>query len=58
MQWYVPDPHAVLDQPLVDGLCGMGHEDASAKIGLCHDVGQACGMVQVEMRDQQDIHGA
>lgn len=48
----IPNPHAVLDQPLVDGLGGMGHENASSEIGLCHDIGQACGVIQMEMANQ------
>lgn len=36
---YIPDAHAVLDQPLVDGLRGVGHEDASPEVRLRHDIG-------------------
>lgn len=36
---YVPDAHTVLDQPFVDGLRGVGHEDASPEVCLGHDVG-------------------
>jgi len=34
----VPNTDAVLDEPLVDGLSGMCHEDTTAKVGLGQDV--------------------
>ena len=40
--------YAVLYQPLVDGFCWMGHEDASSKVGFCKDIGQRRGMVKME----------
>ena len=29
----------------------MGHEDAAAEVGLCEDIGQRCGVVDVETED-------
>ena len=44
----VADAHAVLDEPLVDGLGGMGHEDAALEVGLGQDIREGGGMVNVE----------
>lgn len=42
------DAHRVLDEPLVDGLCRVGHEDAAAEVCFGEDVGEGGGMVEVE----------
>ena len=44
----IADANGVLDQPFIDGFCGVGHEDAAAEIGLGEDVGEAHRMVEVE----------
>ena len=42
------DAHRVLDEPFVNGFCGVGHEDAAAEVGLGEDVGKGGGMVEVK----------
>lgn len=44
----VADAYAVLDEPLVDGLGWMGHEDAASEVGLGQDIGEGGGMVDME----------
>ena len=44
----IADPDGVLDQPFVDGFCGVGHENATTEIGLGQDVGEAHCVVEVE----------
>lgn len=51
-----PNSNAVLNQPFVDSLRGMGHKDAAFERRFGHDVGQAGCMIQMEMADQQHIH--
>ncbi len=45
---FIPDSYTVLNQPLVDGLGGMGHEDSSLEVGLGHDIRQRSRMVEME----------
>ncbi len=44
----VADAHTVLDEPLVDGLGRVCHEDAAAEVGLGQDIGERGGVVDVE----------
>ncbi len=36
----IAHPNTVLDQPLVDGLGGMCHEDSATKVGLGQYIGK------------------
>lgn len=44
----VANPDTVRDEPLVDGLCWMRHEDSAFEICLCQHVGQRSGMVNMK----------
>ena len=44
----VADADGVLDQPAVDGFCGVGHEDAAFEGGFAQDVGEGGDVVEVE----------
>lgn len=46
----------VREKPLVDGLCGMGHEDSSGKVGLFHQVGERGGVIEVKVSDETHVH--
>lgn len=40
----------VLNEPFVDGLGGMRHEDAAFKVGLAEDIGKGGRVVNVETK--------
>lgn len=44
----ISDTDAVLDEPGVNGLGGVCHEDPAAEVGLGQDVGERGGMVDVK----------
>lgn len=40
-----------MDQPFVDCLGGMSHEDSAAEVGLCENIREGGGMVKVEANE-------
>ena len=50
------DLNVIGEEELVDGLGGVGHEHAPSEGGLLQEVRQRCGVVQVEVRDEQHVH--
>lgn len=46
----IADTDRVLDQPLVNCFCGMGHEDTTAEVRLGEDIGKTHCVVEVETR--------
>lgn len=36
----LPDPDAVLDEPLIDGFCRMGHENSAAEVCFRQNIGE------------------
>lgn len=51
----VADSDVVLDQPFVDGLGSMGHEDSAFEVGLAENVGQCGGVVDVKAAVKKQI---
>ena len=45
----------VAEHPEEDGLCGVGHEAFAAEGGFLEEPGQGAGVVQVEVRDEQEV---
>jgi hypothetical protein len=35
---HVAHADRILDEPFIDGLCGMCHEDSALEVGLCEDI--------------------
>ena len=45
---HIADTDGVLDEPFVDGFCGMGHKDTALEVGLCEDVWQRGRVIDVK----------
>lgn len=44
----VGDAYGVLDQPLVDRLCRVGHEYPAAEVRFGQDIGERGSMIEME----------
>ena len=44
----IANADTVLNEPLVDGLRWVCHENTTLEVGLCKDVGEGGGMVDME----------
>lgn len=44
----IGDAYGILDEPFVDCLGGMGHEDSTAEVGFGKNVGEGGGMIEME----------
>lgn len=47
--------HVILDQPFVDGLGGMGHEDPALEIRLAENIWKSGRVVDVEAIEQMKL---
>lgn len=44
-----------MDEPFVDGLSGVCHENAAFEVGLAEDIGEGGRVVNVETIDQHRL---
>ena len=48
-------PHVVTKEEVHDGLCGACGEHFAFKVCLCVEVRNACGVVEVEVGDEENV---